>query len=130
MLVSAHEKSLSEEWATLTSRTELPVSWDVYVRGREEPLVPQSKRRFARATLRTIAILKHGESVHAVYTKDLSRLGIGFLAPLNLLPRQQIRLSLPSRRDLPMRVTRCRRLGPRCFECGATFDVASSVPAK
>jgi hypothetical protein len=65
---------------------------------------------------------KLDDSRHACLTKDLSRKGLGFYAPVNFLPRKTVLVWLPNGEKLSVRVTRCRRLGEHCYEAGASFD--------
>ncbi|QDU89169.1 hypothetical protein Pla175_25560 [Pirellulimonas nuda] len=123
MLDCTDEQNLIALWATLPSRTKLPFEWEEYATQHlRDLIVVDSKRRFARKSLRSIAVLSLDNVSHAVYLKDLSRLGVGFFAPLNVLPLKQIGLWLPGRDCLRLRVARCRRLGEKYYECGATFN--------
>jgi hypothetical protein len=130
MLDVDDEEAIKRHWASLASRTRLPVTWDRYVRDRPvDRVVCNTRRRFARAAVRSIGILIAGGVAHAVYLKDISRLGIGFYAPLNLLPCKTITLLLPGKKPLQMRTTRCRRLGEQYYECGAKFDLSRQPAA-
>jgi hypothetical protein len=130
MLVDDDEKAIARRWVSLASRTRLPVSLERYLK--EAPsqcAVANTRRRFARAPLRTIGVLRVGDVEHAVVVKDVSRLGVGFYAPVNLLPLKAMTLQLPGKAPLPLRAARCRRLGEMYYECGAKFDLAPSQPA-
>ena len=70
--------------------------------------------------MRGKAVLKRGESLHGTYTKDVSRQGVGFLSPVPLLPKERVKLRVAAT-ELSLEVTRCRRVDPGCFECGARF---------
>lgn len=125
MLGIGDETELSEEgWSLLTSRVELPFSWDQYAAGAGvvRPK-PTSRRQYCRVGLRSIAIMWYEGEAHATYTTDVSKLGIGFYSPLNILPRKTVQIWLPGRHVLPLVVQRCRRVGDRCYECGAKFIV-------
>jgi hypothetical protein len=132
MLDVHDEETLKRQWQSLASRTLLPVSWQRYL---SQPLpdrvVPVAKRRFVRASLKSIAILIEGERAHAIYLKDVSRLGLGFYAPVNILPRKPLALLIPGRKTLHLRAVRCRRLGEKYYECGAKFEaIPSSDPGR
>ena len=127
MLDVSDETQLSEEgWTALPSRVELPCSWEQYASGAGvvRPK-PTSRRQYCRVGLRSIAILWLEGVAHATYTTDVSKLGMGFYSPVNLLPRQTVQVWLPGRTVLPLTVQRCRRVADRCFECGAKFLVES-----
>ena len=130
MLDVHDEETLKRQWQSLQSRTLLPISWQRYLR---QPLpdrvVPVAKRRFVRASLKSIAILIEGDRAHAIYLKDVSRLGLGFYAPVNILPRKPLALLIPGRKTMHLRAVRCRRLGEKYYECGAKFEpVATAKP--
>ncbi len=83
-------------------------------------LYPDSRRGYHRYFLRGKAVLKRQQTVLGTYTKDVSRQGIGFFSPVPLLPKERVVLRVASR-ELSLQVTRCRRVVPGCFECGAKF---------
>ncbi len=124
MLDVSHETALNEQvWLALTSRTQLPESLQDYLQKNGGDVVTADcQRRYARTPLRRIAIARVGDQLHACYAKDLSRMGIGFYAPVNLLPKQALQLWLPSGKTVPLRVTRCRRMAAACYEIGTIFD--------
>jgi hypothetical protein len=70
--------------------------------------------------MRGKAVLKRGSTLIGSYTKDVSRQGVAFLTPVPLLPKERVKLQVPSA-ELGLEVTRCRRIEPACFECGARF---------
>jgi hypothetical protein len=112
-----------QRWQELSLRTELPWSWRKYATeiGLERTW-PESRRRYARAPLRAPVILQASGRFYAAYGKDISRLGFGLYSPLPLLPKQAIVVELMGGKKLPVRVVRCKRVGPRCFECGTVFE--------
>jgi hypothetical protein len=123
--------ALSElDWEQLASRAELPCSWQDYAAGAGAVHTKaDSTRQYCRVALRSIAIVWADGVAHAVYTKDVSKMGLGFYSPVHLLPRSSVRIWLPGRSPLGLKVTRCRRLDERCFECGALFDVVKGPGA-
>jgi hypothetical protein len=123
MLDLSHETALSEQvWQTLESRTELPESLQYFLQKQGGSAVTADcHRRYARTPLRRIAIAVIGDKRHACFAKDLSRMGIGFYAPVNLLPKQNLQLWLPSGKTVVLRVTRCRRIDAACYEIGTVF---------
>jgi hypothetical protein len=117
-------RQLSEsEWKLLAAQTQLPRAVAEYFAAR--PVAAprlDSRRQFHRKPLRGIALLLAGDERYAAFTKDLSRTGIGFFAPIHLFPKKIVELWLPSPRVLSMRVTRCLRIAPDCFLCGSIFE--------
>jgi hypothetical protein len=89
--------------------------------------LPGDERRAARLMVRTRCILipesplpafPRSAEPAAVYTSDLSRNGLGFIAPQQYYPEEEIRLILPTM-WLRGSIARSRRLGPHCFQIGA-----------
>lgn len=130
MLGISHEGKLSEQlWKTLPSRVVLPFPLEDFLDVQiGQRAVFNSKRLHARKSLRTVAIAIIQDKLHACYAKDVSRMGVGFYAPINLLPRKIIRLWLPNGKILPLSITRCRRRSDACFECGGTFHLTAALP--
>lgn len=125
MLGVGNATNLSElGWAELPSRVELPEF--VLASLRREPIDTawtDCSRQYPRRAFYKPMIIIDGDNRHACLTKDLSRKGLGFYAPLNYLPRKTLQALLPNGELLPVRVTRCRRLGERCYEVGASFSL-------
>jgi hypothetical protein len=63
--------------------------------------------------------------VHAVYTNDISRMGLGILHHEQLLPGDEATIWLPNGRRYLLRTIRCRRLGENCYECGMLFELGA-----
>jgi PilZ domain len=89
------------------------------------PVFVENQRSFHRFYLRDRAIIRRGDTLYGGYCKDVSRKGIGFLSPVQLLPLEQIKLYLPKAVVHHLEVTRCRRLEQACYDCGAQFVVSS-----
>jgi hypothetical protein len=125
MLEVGDATTLNEaEWKRLAAQTRMPKGVAEYFAADSAGELRQdSRRRFHRKPLRGIAILIVGESLHAAFTKDLSRTGLGFFAPIHLFPKTAVQLWLPSGRILKLCVKRCKRRGDDCFECGSVFDL-------
>lgn len=130
MLGILHETKLSEElWRSLPRRAALPCSIEDYfdvVAG--QPRVFDSRRLYNRKPLRSIAIAQLEEELYACFTKDVSRIGVGFYAPINILPKKLVRLWLPGDNTVQLSLSRCRRRGDACFECGGLFQFSSEFP--
>jgi hypothetical protein len=122
--------TLSEQdWERLPSRTELPWSWHQYASGAGAVSKKlDSTRQYCRIALRSIAIIWQGDGAHAVYTKDVSKSGIGLYSPVQLLPKAAIQLWVPGRSLLKLKVSRCKRIADRCFEVGTLFEIGASMP--
>jgi len=84
------------------------------------PLYHDNRRSYHRYFMRGKAVLKRGKALLGTYTKDVSRQGVGFLSPVQLLPKEKVQLRLPTT-ELSLQVARCQRLDQGCFECGAKF---------
>jgi hypothetical protein len=126
MLDVGNATKLSERaWVGLSSRVVLPEH--VLAALRKDPVGTvraTCHRQYPRRPFQKRVIALDGENRHACLTKDLSRKGLGFYAPVNYLPRKILRVWLPNGEMLSVRVTRCRRLGERCYEVGASFCAA------
>lgn len=109
-------------WESADGCARLPSEWDDYFE--QTGLVPSrydNRRSFLRFFLRARGVVEQGQSVFGVYLKDLSRDGVGFVAPQQFLPLEHLRLLLPGPKSYDIQVVRCRRLGERCYDCGAHF---------
>jgi len=117
--------TVQDLWDQLSSITTLPEGFTVFDgRAGAAPVHRNCHRRCRRFYLRTKGILLAQDGRHGVYVKDLSRQGIGFLAPLQLFPREEVELLIPGKPRLQLSVTRCRRLGAECYECGTVIQLA------
>ncbi len=116
------QKLVEELWATAVSKVELrdSVKKSFFAVHGAGPLYYDNRRIYHRYYMRGKAVLKRAKSTHGTYTKDVSRQGIGFLSPVPLLPKERVKLRTAAA-ELSLEVTRCRRIDPGCFECGAKF---------
>ncbi len=109
-------------WENAVHKTRLPEKFTDFferhgtVRAREG-----CRRAYLRFYLRGQAIVNRKEDRLGVLTTDASRQGIGFLSPIQLLPKERCRIQLPKTKGFQIEVVRCRRIDERCYECGATF---------
>jgi hypothetical protein len=85
------------------------------------PIHYDNQRSYHRHYLRGKALLKQGTTLLGIYAKDVSRKGIGFLSPMQLLPLEQVQMKLPDGTQLNLQITRCHRIEAECYECGAKF---------
>lgn len=116
------QKLMNDLWEATPAKVDLPDSLRAsYFRAQgPEPLFHDNRRSYHRYFMRGKAVLKRGPSMIGTYTKDVSRQGVAFLSPVALLPKERVKLRVPAT-ELSLEVTRCRRLEPKCFECGAKF---------
>ena len=128
MLEVDHDKKLIEElWEQASTKVQPHfLSKDFFAQHGPAPVLGQNQRVYHRFYMRGKAVLKRGNSVFGTYTKDVSRQGIGFLSPVQLLPKERVVLQLPVK-ELGLEVARCRRIDKGCFECGAKFVLEPTV---
>jgi hypothetical protein len=124
MLDLSDERELIESaWETAAARAELPPS---VARRFFEPKGPMrghfdNRRTFHRYYLRGKAILARRDTTLGIYTKDISRQGICFLSPVQLFPKERVKLRMPNGTQYELEIARCRREEDNCFECGTRF---------
>jgi hypothetical protein len=125
MLDVAHDTGLKDfEWGAVELKAHLPERLKQYFEPRGAlPIHPDSRRAYSRFYLRSKAIVLRQDAVLGVYTVDASRKGIRFLSPVQLYPKERVRISLPKTKDFQIEIARCRRIEDFCYECGATFIV-------
>jgi hypothetical protein len=116
------QKLINRLWACATATAQLPEAMSKDFFAHRGPMESHfdNKRNYHRYYLRTKALVKRGQAVLGTYTKDVSRQGVGFLSPVQLLPKERVILHLPTA-ELSLEVARCRRVDQGCFECGARF---------
>lgn len=118
-----------ELWTTTDAKLELT---DEEAETFFEPSGPapsyfDDRRGFHRFYLRSKGILKRGDATLGVYTTDISRQGIGFLSPWQLLPKERLSLLMPNGTEYEFRISRCLRLRTGCYACGGLF---TATPAR
>ena len=116
------QKLMDELWEMTGTKVELPESHLKNFFGLQgpEPVYNANQRSYHRYYMRGKAVLKRGKTTFGTYTKDVSRQGVGFLSPVQLMPKERVQLRLPLA-ELGLEVARCRRIDKGCFECGARF---------
>jgi hypothetical protein len=127
MLDLGHEPDVMDDfWALTELQARLPEPAEDFFAGQGPVRThDDSKRRFHRFYFRGKALLYRQAAILGVYTKDVSRHGIAFLSPVQLLPKERVRLCVLGASRLQLEVSRCRRTGPQCFECGAMFVIST-----
>jgi hypothetical protein len=116
------QKLIDDLWEATSSKVQLSESISkrfFSVKG-PTPTYYDNKRTYHRYFMRGKAVLKRGKCLFGSYTKDLSRQGVGFLSPVQLLPKELVKLRLPTT-ELSLEVARCRRLDQGCYDCGGRF---------
>ncbi|MBX3425945.1 MAG: PilZ domain-containing protein [Pirellulales bacterium] len=123
MLVERDLDLNDDQWARLTPRTALPCSEAEFLAPTGPAYANNSSRRlYHRFHYRRRGVLHLNEETLAVYAKDVSRIGIGLLAPRQLFPCDQVRLELAGLEIPPLVVRRCRRIQTDCYEIGTAFE--------
>lgn len=117
---------IDDAWDAAEPKTRLPKRWEAFLASRGPmPLYLNSRRAFHRFFLPHKAVLDWKDTRMAVYTKDISRQGIGVLTPVQLLPKERVQLRLANGREYELEIARCRRLDADCYECGTRFVMQS-----
>jgi hypothetical protein len=116
------QKMMEDLWQATSKKVELSASLKQQFFGVKGagPIFHDNKRTYHRYYMRGKAVLKRGETLIGTYTKDVSRQGVAFLSPVALMPKERVKLQVPTA-ELGLEVTRCRKVEPGCFECGAKF---------
>lgn len=129
MLDLSDERNLIDDfWESTSVKARLPIPEREFCAQRGAiPNASASKRVHHRYYLRGKALIRRGGALMGIYTKDVSRQGIGFLSPMHLLPKERIQIHLPGASEFLVEVTRCLRVDDGCFESGARFISKLSV---
>jgi hypothetical protein len=116
------KKMIEELWEKTTAKVELSDSLRKRYFAVQGPMPTyyDNQRTYHRYFMRGKAVLQRGDALFGTYTKDISRQGVGFLSPVQLLPKEIVKLRLPTT-ELSLEIARCRRVEPGCFDCGARF---------
>jgi hypothetical protein len=109
-------------WESLTSRTELPCTAEAYFlpSGAAAPH-GDCGRQYRRFQFREKGVMARDGRYHAIYLKDASKKGMGFLSPVQVFPAERVQLLLAEPGLIDLEVRRCRRLRANCYECGCIF---------
>jgi hypothetical protein len=113
---------MNDLWEATSAKVQLtePLRRDFFSVKGPTPVFYDNKRTYHRYFMRGKAVLKRGKTMFGTYTKDVSRQGVGFFSPVQLLPKELVKLRLPTT-ELSLEVARCRRVDQGCFDCGARF---------
>jgi hypothetical protein len=127
MLDLSHERDVIEElWDLVEVKVQLPVAEaDFLTKTGPRPRCPETKRRFHRFHFRGKAILYRRDDRFGAFTRDVSREGVGFLAPAQLFPKERVLLRVVGTSRLVLEIARRRRLSRGCYQCGGRFVPAN-----
>jgi hypothetical protein len=130
MLDLNHERQLvTELWDASENKVTIPpaIEKQFFQSHGPTPTYYDNRRSYHRYFMRGKAVLTRGDKNIGTYTKDVSRQGVGFLSPVQLMPQERVRLRIPSA-ELSLQVARCRRVTDGCYDCGAKFALENSTP--
>ena len=115
----------------------LPAAWEnSFELHGMAPVAPDCKRRFPRLRCRgknnrvalelrqTFPALPRTQTWMSMYLTDIGRGGVGLLHGEPLYPRERLRILLRDGSVRQVEITRCQRVGERCFSVGARFVTA------
>lgn len=132
-MFSANDDEVRLETALLStpSLVDLPAEWKPHVDPPSKAsLMSDEARRFTRFPYRTSAIVDLSGSLpslprtpghHGIFTKDISREGLGFYHAEQLFPRERFQVWLPRGGVRTVQVARCTKVKDRCYEVGVRF---------
>lgn len=128
MLEIGYDDRLSDIQDGLPCEVVLPEWWKNIEKGKASaPIMESDLRRFLRLGAPGVAVcellcnlpaIQRATAFMKVYTKDISRGGIGFFTSLQLYPGEDL-IMWTRAGKLSYSVARCRKHGDRCFEVGA-----------
>ena len=111
-----------ETWQATESQTVIPPDWaDFFSRSGPLPQHFECRRSHPRFFLPAKALLTAKARIFAGYVKDISRSGVGILAPVQFLPLEHVGISLADGRHFQVDIARCVRIEHNCWECGTRF---------
>lgn len=87
-------------------------------------------RKLKRAIIccdRTLPSIERTRQLSLGLMLNISKEGIGMLYHLQLYPQERFVMRIVGYDLLRLTVVRCRKLGPKCYEIGATSDVPIDV---
>ena len=121
---------------SLSCELELPTDWEDRQRASGYLVGDhQDRRRYPRKACHIHAAMRVRKTLPTVrrevaWTRilllNISRCGAGFLHSEQLFPDEEAVIVFPNGSQRIIKVMRCRRLGPKCFEVGSEFTSAFS----
>lgn len=123
--------SVSDEaWDSATAQASLiKLSDDFFSEQGAAPMIDDSRRRYHRVRARGRALAIRGKKHYGVLTNDISPMGIGFFAPIQLLPIERIILVFEQSDQIELEIRRCIRTEGTTYSCGGNFTVGPLSPA-
>ena len=116
---------------SLSCELELPEDWEERLRLSSQMVDGcHDQRRHPRVACHSHAALRPCNTLPAISRKaiwsrillqNISRCGAGLLHSEQLFPEEEALLVFPNGSQRILKVMRCRRLGPKCFEIGGEF---------
>ena len=140
MLDSNRDPQALNAWlAACDCEIDLPATWrNFFGESGAMPACAGDSRRFPRVYTRSKGALECRQSLpgrprsggwHGIFTKNVSRQGLGFLHSQQLFPCERMRILLADGVPRAIEVVCCRRIQPRCYEIGARFIAAEQADA-
>lgn len=133
------QEALSKCLTACICEIDLPVAWrNFFDESGAMPTCVGDTRRFPRFYARGKGALESRQSLpgklrpvqwRGIYTKNVSREGLGFLHSEQLFPRERMRVLLADGVPREIEIACCRRIQRRCYEIGARFIVADQADA-
>ncbi len=74
---------------------------------------------------KTLPAVRREANWSRILLQNISRCGTGFLHSEQLFPEEEALIVFPNGSQRIVKVMRCRRLGPKCFEVGCQFTSSS-----
>lgn len=109
-------------WQAADLKVAIPADWtDLFSKSGPLPPHYDCRRAHPRFYLPAKALLTCEGQAYAGYVRDISRSGMGILAPVQFLPLQHVGVSMPDGRQLKVDIARCVRMGNNCYQCGTRF---------
>jgi hypothetical protein len=107
----------------LGCRIALPEDPSVYFAAKGPQISAFSdQRQFPRYNFREKALMVHRDSVHVIYTRDISHSSIGFFHAEQLFPLERVRLNLANGLSFELTIRRCVRMQASCYSCGGHIE--------
>lgn len=130
---------MNQATEALPCEIEFPEGWEEKQRAAGRMIDGNDeRRRYPRWVCRAPAAMRLQQSIPSIprseawvriLLRNVSRCGTGFVHSKQLFPEEECLLLFPNGIQRRLKVMRCRRLGPKCFEVGGEFsDDAGDLP--
>ena len=130
MLDFALSASVNEQvWEALPAATKRAFDEQgAYIGHDQRTELHDERRRFRRVSVSGRAVIRTQDQFFGVYLHDVSPMGIGFAAPMQIFPKQVLAISFLESETLLVQLRRCKRLADECYACGTVFAKGSMAP--